>query len=36
MTEAMSSLLFEKGDSESGNVFFVAVSGQFFDLSKSN
>ena len=35
MTEALSSLLFEKGGTEGGNAFFKTVSGQFFDLSKS-
>jgi len=36
MTEALSSLPFEKGGNEGGNAFFVTVSGQFLDLSKSN
>jgi len=39
MTEALSSLPFEKGGNECGNAFFITVwvsSGQFLDLSKSN
>jgi len=37
MTEALSSLPFEKGGNEGGNAFFVTVSsGQFLDLLKSN
>jgi len=36
MTEASSSLLVEKGGNEGGNAFFITVSGQFLDLSKSN
>jgi len=32
MTEALSSLPFEKGGNEGGNAFFIAVSGQFLDL----
>jgi len=32
----LSSLAFEKGDNEGGSAFFITVSGQFPDLSKSN
>jgi len=35
MTEALSSLPFEKGGNEGGNAFFITVSGQFLDSSKS-
>jgi len=36
MTEASSSLSFEKGGNEGGNAFFITASGQFLDLSKLN
>jgi len=36
MTEASSSLPFEKGGNEGGNAFFITISSQFLHLSKSN
>jgi len=36
MTEALSSLPFEKERNKGGNAFFITVSGQFLVLSKSN
>jgi len=36
MTEVLSSLPFEKGGNEGGSAFFITVSWQFPDLSKSN
>jgi len=32
MTDASSTLPFEKGGNEGGNAFFITVSGQFLDL----